>query len=147
MVNKFTTRVEFGRRLLVNILGFGQVGDRGRRVPRGAERAPISYVESGTWPEATLRPGAPVEAHYAQQLALRLATAMRERPMSNRALAALAGVSHPTVGFILNGEHHADVVTVARLEVALGADLYPAGLHRRLPRAGTSTPAGDVQQG
>lgn len=102
-------------------------------MPRGrSDEAPKTFVQSGTWPDATLRPDAPGEAHYAQQLARRLATAMSERPISNRALARLAGVSHPTVGFILNGEHYADIATVARLEIALGTDLYPAGLHRQL---------------
>ncbi|MGI5214931.1 helix-turn-helix domain-containing protein [Plantactinospora sp. CA-290183] len=116
-------------------------------MPRGrGDNAPNTYVSSGTWPEATLRPDAPVEAHYAQQLARRLAAAMTERPISNRALAKLAGVTHPTIGFILNGDHHADVSTVARLEVALGADLYPAGLHQHLttqqrqPSAGNPEP-------
>ncbi|MFY1673940.1 helix-turn-helix domain-containing protein [Plantactinospora sp. WMMB334] len=116
-------------------------------MPRGrGDKAPNSYVQSGTWPEATLRPDAPVEAHYAQQFARRLAAAMRERPISNRALAELAGITHPTIGFILNGDHGSDLKTVARLEVALGADLYPTGLHRQLPATGPATSTGEVSQ-
>ncbi|MFG3423253.1 helix-turn-helix domain-containing protein [Micromonospora sp. NPDC048063] len=96
------------------------------------ETAPNTYVQDGDWPEAILRPEAPASAHYAQELARRLAAEMRRRPISNRELARVAGVSHPTIGSVLNGDRYADLRTLASLEVALGAELYPAGMFQRL---------------
>lgn len=76
------------------------------------ESAPSTYVEDGQWPDATLRSDAPASAHYAQELARRLADAMRMRPISNRALARMSGVSHPTIGSVLNGDRYADLRTL-----------------------------------
>ncbi|MFI0797037.1 helix-turn-helix domain-containing protein [Micromonospora rubida] len=96
------------------------------------EKAPNTYIQHGHWPDATLRPDAPPSAHYAQELARRLAAEMRRRPISNRELARLSGVTHPTIGSVLNGDRYADLRTLASLEVALGAELYPAGMYQRL---------------
>ncbi|MEU1813149.1 helix-turn-helix domain-containing protein [Micromonospora aurantiaca (nom. illeg.)] len=57
---------------------------------------------------------------------------MRTRPISNRALARMSGVSHPTIGSVLNGDRYADLRTLASLEVALGAELYPARMFQRI---------------
>ncbi|MEU8216783.1 helix-turn-helix transcriptional regulator [Micromonospora taraxaci] len=96
------------------------------------ESAPKTYVRDGQWPDAVLQADAPASAHYAQEVARRLATAMQRLPISNRELAKLAGVSHPTIGSVLNGDRYADLRTLANLEMALKSDLYPPGMHRRL---------------
>ncbi|MDG9674850.1 helix-turn-helix transcriptional regulator [Micromonospora sp. DH14] len=96
------------------------------------ENAPNTYVQNGHWPEATLRPDAPGSAHYAQEFARRLAAEMRGRPISNRELARLAGLSHPTIGSALNGDRYVDLRTLANLEVALGVELYPVRMYERL---------------
>ena len=98
-------------------------------VPRSdADRAPINYATSGTWPEVTLGPGAPVSAHFARAFVRRLDTALADTGLSGRAVAGIAGVAHTTVQRVLRGEVLPDLGTIARLEVALGVDLYPAGL-------------------
>ncbi|WP_433531274.1 helix-turn-helix domain-containing protein [Micromonospora sp. CA-263727] len=102
-------------------------------MPRGrSDRAPNAYIAHGQWPEATLRPDAPASAHYSQALAHRLETAMRARPVSIRGLAKLAGLTHPTIISALRGDKYPDLRTLACLEVALGVELYPAGLYQHL---------------
>lgn len=96
------------------------------------DHIPARYVASGTWPHANLTPDAPVSAHYGQALARRLTDAMRAIPISSRALATLAGLSQPTVTRILHGQTLPDLGTLARLAAALGAEVYPAGLHTEL---------------
>ncbi|WP_442934980.1 helix-turn-helix domain-containing protein [Micromonospora sp. CPCC 205558] len=56
---------------------------------------------------------------------------MRGRPISNRELARLAGLSHPTIGSALNGDRYVDLRTLANLEVALGVELYPVRMYER----------------
>ncbi|GAB3167625.1 hypothetical protein GCM10027258_93280 [Amycolatopsis stemonae] len=98
-------------------------------VPRSdADQAPVSYVSSGTWPEAMLADDAPVSAHFGLAFAQRLYAALAISGMSGRAAAAAAGLSHATVQRVLRGEVLPDLGTLARLEVALSADLYPVGL-------------------
>ncbi|MEV0453641.1 helix-turn-helix domain-containing protein [Catellatospora methionotrophica] len=102
-------------------------------MPRGhGDQPPRTYVIDGHWPHATLHPDAPPGAHYAQEIARRLAAAMTSLPTSARALAERAGISHPIIGRILNGDGSTDIGTVARLEVTLNTRLYPDGLYREL---------------
>ncbi|MGW8452455.1 helix-turn-helix domain-containing protein [Streptomyces niveus] len=96
---------------------------------RNPDNPPASYVISGIWPNARLETDAPPTAHLGQAIARRLDTLMRERSLSARAVAALAGTSHPTIGRILDGTGLADVRTIWLLEVALQAPLWPADLH------------------
>jgi hypothetical protein len=92
-------------------------------VPRrsGITGPPRSYLSSGTWP--TGRTKGPPEASYAAEVARRLAAAIGNR--SVRAVARDAGLDHTTVRAVLEGERWADLVTIARLEQALGTRLWP----------------------
>ncbi|MGW4799082.1 helix-turn-helix domain-containing protein [Nonomuraea sp. NPDC004297] len=70
--------------------------------------------------------GAPPGAHYAQEIARRLKAAMKDRGLSQQTLADAAGVGQRTVSRVLLGDVYCDVATLARLEQALGVNLYPA---------------------
>jgi transcriptional regulator with XRE-family HTH domain len=61
----------------------------------------------------------------------RLDAALAAAGMSGRGAASAAGLSHSTVQRVLRGEVLPDLGTIARLEVALGVDLYPVGLRAR----------------
>jgi hypothetical protein len=98
---------------------------------RRADDPPYSYLERGAWPDGQLRDDAPPSAHIAQALARRLLDAMRESGLSDRAVAILAGCSHPTIGRILNGTGLTDVRTIFSLEVALQTSLWPHDLYSR----------------
>ncbi|MFI1203505.1 multiprotein-bridging factor 1 family protein [Streptomyces sp. NPDC020883] len=96
------------------------------------DKAPLTY-STGEWPYgAVLSEDAPIGAHYGLVLARRLDTLAKKQGLSHRALSGKAGLSNPTVGRIVRGELYPDLATLARLESALGANLYPAGLHLQL---------------
>ncbi|MFJ2872847.1 helix-turn-helix domain-containing protein [Streptomyces sp. NPDC087298] len=104
--------------------------------------APAEHVTHGQWPDVTLAPDAPLTAHYGVALARRLAAVMKDRSLSDRAVARLSGMSHNTIGRIARGEVLPDLGTVARLEVALQTSLWPSTLwHTFTPDASGGTPA------
>ncbi|MGW1196615.1 helix-turn-helix domain-containing protein [Streptomyces sp. NPDC002536] len=104
---------------------------RGDQIPR-------AYT-TGEWPhDAVPNDGAPVAVHYSLALARALSALVKERGLSQRRASMDAGLSAPTVGRIVRGEVYPDLATLARLEAALQADLYPAGLHRRTKTPTTS---------
>lgn len=86
---------------------------------------PAAYVADGAWPHAVLREDAPVSAHYGQALARRLADALAASGTSLRALGERAGVNHTTVSRLLGGRVLVDIGTVARIEAALGQEIWP----------------------
>jgi DNA-binding phage protein len=81
---------------------------------------PISYVTAGEWPYGTIED--PI-AGYAQEVARRLAQAIGEK--SFRSVARQAGVDHTTIMAVVRGERWPDLITLARLEVALNTRLWP----------------------
>ncbi|ONK13077.1 helix-turn-helix transcriptional regulator [Streptomyces sp. MP131-18] len=91
---------------------------------------PRSYVIEGQWPYAVLDEEAPVAAHYGQEVALRVAEAMKLRGLTQEALARRADLGQVTISRVLQGEVYPDLVTLAKLEQALRADVYPTGLYR-----------------
>ncbi|MFF8616098.1 helix-turn-helix domain-containing protein [Streptomyces sp. NPDC015350] len=94
-------------------------GGRARTAP------PRSYaVDPDQWPEARIE-GEPAAA-VVQAIAHRLAAALRVRPeLSLRALAAQSDVGRQTISDLLAGAGWPDVLTVCRLERALGLALWP----------------------
>jgi transcriptional regulator with XRE-family HTH domain len=78
---------------------------------------------SGEWPHAKL--DGPISAQYAQAIAARLREVIDEQQLTLRAAARLSGIDRQTITRVLNGEHLADIGTVAALEQALDADLWP----------------------
>jgi len=81
---------------------------------------PLVYVTSGTWPYANVRDE---PAAYAQGIARRIAENIGERSL--RQVATQAGVAHTTLAALLAGERWADLITLARLEQALGVPIWP----------------------
>lgn len=100
----------------------GEGAGYGCGVPRrrDIEGPPCSYVQGG-WLEG--EPFGPVAVVYAQELARRLARAVEGRSL--REVARSAGVDHTTVAGVLSGGRWPDLVTVAKLEQALGVRLWP----------------------
>lgn len=89
------------------------------------DKPPVAYVASGVWPEAEIAPDAPPSASAAQHLARALGAAMAETATGQRALAVTSGVAHTTIGRILAGTVLCDIGSLARLEHALGRQLWP----------------------
>ena len=87
---------------------------------KGIDGPPNVYLTDGQWPYGTVRD--PL-AGYAQTLARNLGEAIGERSL--RSVATSAGVDHTTISAVLTGERWADMITVARLEIALGTKLWP----------------------
>jgi lambda repressor-like predicted transcriptional regulator len=88
---------------------------------------PASYVVAGVWPNSRL--SGPRIVSYAQQFAARLESAIAGRSL--RDVARAAGLSHTTLLAVLAGDRWPDMVTIAKLEDALGADLWPGQDIRR----------------
>lgn len=85
--------------------------------------APRAFVLTGSWPEAAL-----AEHHgarVAQVLARRLAAAMKASGLSANRLADSSGVNRQTIANVLAGSSWPDLLTIANLEIALEADLWP----------------------
>lgn len=73
----------------------------------------------GPWPEAS---SSDPFGEIARQFVLRLREAIGAR--SIRSVAEQSGLSHVTLLNLLHGRAWPDLATIARLEVALNADLY-----------------------
>ncbi len=83
--------------------------------------APKTYVRFGVWPTGSVE--GPVPVGYVQRFCKRLAAAIGER--SVREVARTADLSHTTLLAVLSGTRWPDAITVAKLEDALGEDLWP----------------------
>ncbi|MEV0113260.1 helix-turn-helix transcriptional regulator [Streptomyces sp. NPDC050844] len=95
-------------------------------MPRSSnDMVPSEYVVSGTWPHAKLADDAPVSAHYGQALSRNLERALNATNQSLRTLAETTGLTHSTISRVLNGKVLPDLGTLARLEVALGFQVWP----------------------
>ena len=86
----------------------------------GITGPPVSYVVEGVWPEAEL--SEPV-AGYAQDVARRLKAALAGTGF--RSIGRSAGLDHTTVMAVVRGERWPDLITIAKLELALGVRLWP----------------------
>ena len=69
--------------------------------------APLEYLGRGKWPDGKLRPNAPVEALYAQQIARRLRDSLQGENIS--AICRQAGLNRSTVQDILAGRTYGQV--------------------------------------
>ncbi|MEU0987822.1 helix-turn-helix domain-containing protein [Streptomyces sp. NPDC005953] len=84
----------------------------------------------------------PPPAHLGQAIARRLDQAIRNTGLSVRRVAAQAECTHPTIIRILDGLGLPDTQTLIRLEVVLGATLWPADLYGHFtPTPHPPTPA------
>lgn len=98
----------------------------------GGDDLPINYVESGDWPDVVLVPDAPLSAYAGLVIARRLAAALEARGLTSNAVAIKAGISPQPVREILAGNTTVRLSTLVRLEQALRARLYPAGIALKL---------------
>ena len=89
---------------------------------RGISQAPCEYA-TGEWPAAPLSDHAPAAAHYARHIAVKLREALTATSVSQ--LARDADCNRSTVQGLIAGRFWPDLVTVAKLEVALGRSLWP----------------------
>lgn len=88
-------------------------------------RAPIEYVTTGVWPDATLRDDAPIQVQAAQLFARNLRSALDAEGIGLRTLATRVGVNHATISRALAGLRFCDAATLARLEAGLDTALWP----------------------
>jgi len=86
---------------------------------------PRSYVASGVWPDARLVASAPLSARYGIVFTRRLREAMDSGGLNPNSLGRVSGVSRKTIERTLVGEVLPAFGAIARLEEALGADLWP----------------------
>ncbi len=111
-----------------------QDGDSRRKGSVRGDKAPQTYTR-GEWPyDAVAQAEAPAPVHYSLALARRLDELCRSLDLSHRALSLAAGVASNAVGRIVRGELYPDLATLARLETAAQASIYPDKIYRALPR-------------
>jgi hypothetical protein len=91
---------------------------------RARASAPRDHaVDSDQWPRSEMV-GEPAAA-VVQDIAARLAAALGDRPeLSLRKFAATSDVGRQTIGDLLAGSSWPDVLTICRLERALGIALW-----------------------
>jgi hypothetical protein len=87
--------------------------------PRPARPVPVELCVD--WPN---RASDNLDAEIARRLAINLRAAMKNASL--REMARLSGVDRATIGTILTGRSWPDIVTLAKLERALGP-LWPGG--------------------
>lgn len=90
---------------------------------------PVRKLPSQLAPDWPNEPADEATVEVARALALRLREVMDGR--SAREVGRIAGVDFTTVSAILNGTTWPDLMTLARLEAGLGADLWPPGVASR----------------
>lgn len=88
---------------------------------RVRRQRPVELVAG--WPK---EPAADAPVEVARHLSVRLRRAMDGR--SAREIGRLTNVDYTTVIAILNGTTWPDLMTLARLEAGLRADLWPVGI-------------------
>lgn len=89
----------------------------------GSYRTPREWLERGTWPDGTFAEDAPTAVAYAVEIARRLESSMGSR--SKSALARDANLERSTVYDVLAGRSWPDAITIAQLEQALDARIWP----------------------
>lgn len=86
-------------------------------------RQPKEWLASGTWPEGEFEADAPDVLAFAVAVAASLSRALDGRNKSE--VAKDAGITRSTLYDILAGNTWADMVTLGKLQAALGAPLWP----------------------
>ena len=91
---------------------------------KGLEPQPRCYLAAGEWPEGPLVDDAPPEAKLAQELSRRFKSAYDARGLKIRPTARKLGISVTTVHNLLHGKTWGDVITIARIEMGFGIQLW-----------------------
>lgn len=97
-----------------------------RPMPRRSERdaAPRQWLVAGEWPEGEFHEDAPDTVAYAVEIAKALEKALGGETKAS--VAASAQIQRTVLYRILEGASWPDSLSVAKLELALGAKLWPA---------------------
>ena len=89
----------------------------------GLRSQPKDHLIAGhAWPHGRLTPAAPKEARLVQELVKRLQAAIAGRSLEE--VEALSGVNKSSISRLLRGESWTTLPVIARLEHALGKDLW-----------------------
>lgn len=89
-------------------------------------RPPATFItEDGRWPEGPFRDDAQPYVTVTARLVERLASVMRDRGLSLRAVAGPAGIDPTRLSRLINGKVVPDLATIANLEHSLQVDLWP----------------------
>lgn len=108
-----------------------------------SEVRPRDYLApDSTWPEGPLADDAPPAARLGQAIAANLRQAMQDQDIGLRPLARLAGLTHPTVKAVLDGDRLPSAHSLLLLEITLRTPLWPAALHRTPSPPPSATSAG-----
>ena len=94
----------------------------------GLNKPPHKHVEGG-WPDGTLKSGAPAVAEVARHVAIVLRDLTEPYGISRREAARRAGMSQKAILNLLNGKTWPTLITIARLEQALGIPLWGVRHH------------------
>lgn len=86
-------------------------------------RTPRDWLADGEWPDGAFVEDAPTAVAYAVEIARRLEDNLQGR--SKAELARQAGIERTTLYDVLSGRTWPDAVTLAKLEEALKARLWP----------------------
>ena len=88
--------------------------------PRKKRPEPRDFrADEEEWPKGPLKDDAPLDAYLMKQIAENLKAVLKQRGWPAGKLARLAGVSRPTVQYILNGRTWSEISTIVALEDAL----------------------------
>ena len=107
--------------------------------PKPKRKGPCVYIATGKWPEGTLKPKAPAEAHLARGIAIRFLRYRDAHGASISEIARITGLGHQTLYDLRNGESWPHLITVARLETHFnrrlwGSEHIPGSPQLKTPR-------------
>ena len=106
---------------------------------RDLKPRPNQYLErDGSWPEGPLKVPEKPEARFFMELSRNLQSALGSKNI--RQVARDAGITHPIIYDILNGDTWAGVPIVFRLEKALRRSIWPTKHIPPRPPPGRDTP-------
>ncbi|MFP3712573.1 helix-turn-helix domain-containing protein [Puerhibacterium sp. TATVAM-FAB25] len=89
----------------------------------GSYRTPREWVAEGSWPDGSFADDSPTAVAYAVEIARRLERSIGDR--SKASLAREANIERSTLYDLLSGRSWPDAITIAQLEQALQARLWP----------------------
>jgi len=102
--------------------------------PRKQADTPASHVAgNGVWPDGPFKEDAPPEAHLLAAIAGRVQRIADERGVALKTIADQAGLSVHAVQNLVGGRTWANARSVARIECALGAQLWKNEHRQMMP--------------
>lgn len=110
-------------------------------MPARSYEPPASFVvDEGAWPTGPFRPGTPAYARVVANLVANLRDHMQRRQATLTVVATNAGIDKSSLSRLLAGRTVPDVATLAGLETALDARLWPDRHHTHPQRPDSHDP-------